>query len=312
MSKESYPLICIKTNNCSILSSFKFIDYYEMDEMYQVQQINIVPNIRVNKLKSHKYLGSNTNVGIIDSGIDRSLINVSKNIICSDSGNSDDSKPDGRLHGTIVAKVIKHIACWSNIVNLKVTDDDGVIWKRFVLKALDWAYSNNIKIVNMSLGRKSICGQDCMVCNVVNTMSDRGFIIVAAIGNYRKEGAGITGCPGNAKKAFTVGAVDANKKLADYSSTAPEGTEKPNILAPGYVSIKGGIPYTGTSFATPFITGTIAALAPNFDLRYARKTIEKTAVSIGLQLNEQGSGLIHIENLLGVLNNERRVDQNQG
>ncbi|WP_352420719.1 S8 family serine peptidase [Proteiniborus sp.] len=303
------PIICIKVDDLEILNSFDFIEYYELDENFEVQKMNILPNVRVNKLKSNNYFGNNISVAVLDSGMDDNLVDVSKSVVFSNSVNGKDARPKGRLHGTVVGRVIKYIAPWSKIINLKVACDDGSIPKRAILKALEWAYLNKTRIINMSLGKPSKCNDKCMVCNAVNQMCDEGFVIVAAIGNYGEKGKGITGCPGNAEKALTVGAVDSNKNLAGYSSTAPEGVKKPNILAPGYVTIKGDLPHTGTSFSAPFATGVIAALAQTYDPLKIREAIETTARSIGLKANEEGNGVINIEGLLEVLKNERSINQ---
>lgn len=305
------PILFVEVNDVNILSSFDFIDYYEFDETFEIQKLNILPNIRVNKLKKHNYLGTNISVAVVDTGMESDKLEIYKSVICSNSIDSSDSgiKVKQSPHGTVVGKIIKSIAPWSKIINVKVADDDGAIRKKSVLNALDWAYSNNIKIINISLGKRKNCDSACMVCNVVNQMYDEGFVIVAAIGNYGREGRGITGCPGNSKNAFTIGAVDVSRNLADYSSTGFKGMNKPDILAPGYVNVNGK-EHTGTSFAAPFVTGVIAALSQTHEPQKIVEQIKSTAYSLGLAKEEQGHGLIHIENLMGVLDNERSANQN--
>ncbi len=147
-----------------------------------------------------------------------------------------------------------------------------------------------------------------MLCGIVNQMADEGFAIIASVGNYGELGNGITTCPGNAKKAFTVGAVDVSKQLADYSSVALMGSLKPDILAPGCIMVDYvNHPITGTSFATPFISGVVAALSSHYSLEQIISYIKRTAQSIGLPHNKQGFGLVHIENLLGALSNEKSI-----
>jgi len=67
----------------------------------------------------------------------------------------------------------------------------------------------------------------------------------------------------------------------------------------------------GTSFAAPFVTGVVAALSNDFNIQYILNTIERTARSIGLPYNQQGHGLIHIEDLLGVIEDEKNATESQ-
>jgi subtilisin family serine protease len=222
-----------------------------------------------------------------------------------------DTRPKNKCHGTIVARVIRQIAPWSNIINLKVADDNQEIRTKSILKALDYAYTNGIKIVNISLGKRGPCSNTCIVCSIINQMYDEGFAIVVAIGNFGREGQGIISCLATAEKAFAVGAVNPSKHLADYSSTAPPAYRKPNILAPGTVMVDGKSQVDGTSFAAPFVTGVVAALSNDFNIQYILNTIERTARSIGLPYNQQGHGLIHIEDLLGVIEDEKNATESQ-
>jgi hypothetical protein len=303
----AFSIICIKVDDINVLDQFDFIDCIELDEEYEVQKMNIYPNIRINKLKAKNLMGSSSVVGIIDSGMTGgSDLKVDDDIICSGAADANDAMIDNKLHGTVVGRIVKYIAPWSRIVNLKVANDQKLITKKAILKALDCVYTRDIRIVNMSLGRKGACSEDCMVCGTVNQLRDQGYVIVTSIGNYGDEGIGVTACPGNAEKAFTIGAVNANKKLADYSSVAPTGVQKPDVLAPGSFIVDKET-FNGTSFATPFVTGMIAASADKFDLETIVDTIVKTARTIGLPYNEQGNGLVHIEDFLEVLESEKTV-----
>lgn len=301
---ELFGVVFVEIENIKALNQFNFVEYYEPEEFFHVQNIHTIPNIRINKLKTHNYVGNNAVVAVIDSGMDPDGLDIFRSEIFSVSATPNDARYKGELHGTVVGKTIKHIAPWSRIVNLKVMGDNSDITKSSILKALTFVYNNNIRIVNMSLSKKGQCSDKCIVCSAVNQLVDGGFTIVTSIGNW---GPGNTGCPGNAKKVLTVGAVNASKQLADYSGTASDGTFKPDILGPGCVTVNGK-PYDGTSIAAPIITGITAALSNNFELGHIIESMKNTAVSIGLPHNLQGHGLIHIERLLGVLQNEKSAN----
>jgi subtilisin family serine protease len=308
---EAFSILCIEGSTIEDVTKLHFVEQIDTNDHYMLQNVNvnILPNIRHRKLRKHSYLGNDIKVAVIDSGITPMQgYNVSNNQICSFSKTSDDAMVRNEYHGTVVASIIKELAPWCQITNVKIVDDNKNIKKNYILKALEYVYTSDIKIVNMSLGKNGDCDSNCFVCTTVSNLRSEGFIVVTAIGNEGQRGEGITGCPGNCIEAITVGAVDVNKNLAPYSSTARPGVKKPDLLAPGttYFNQK---PYYGTSFATPFVTGVIAASNEKFELEYIVESILKTTKSIGLPYHKQGNGLLHIEDLLEVLIDEGNVSE---
>ena len=84
--------------------------------------------------------------------------------------------------------------------------------------------------------------------------------------------------PSTAKNAIIVGALNKDDVLADFSNTGPtnDGRIKPDITAPGvnlYSTLTGGDydSYSGTSMATPVITGVCCLLIDQYEAYFGAR-----------------------------------------
>lgn len=114
---------------------------------------------------------------------------------------------------------------------------------------------------------------------------------VFAAGNSGENGPGSISNPSNYPESFAVGATDSNNKLAYFSSRGPGPYDesKPNVSAPG-ANIRSATPgneyedgWSGTSMATPHITGVIALLKQanaSLSIDQIEKLLEDTAIPL--------------------------------
>ena len=147
--------------------------------------------------------------------------------------------------------------------------------------AVEWCDYWGADIVSVSLGYRDgfadgykypyeyLDGQTAVTTKAVNWAFERGILCVCCAGNDAnnfEDGGLLT--PGDAFGALTVGAVDAQGEIATFSSHGPtyDGRIKPDLCAMGVATYYAGNSQgayrtgSGTSLATPLITGAAALL----------------------------------------------------
>lgn len=137
------------------------------------------------------------------------------------------------------------------------------------LAAAEWADKNGADIINSSLGytvpryfQKEMDGKSTLVSQAAKMASDKGILVVNAMGNDGDGNWKVVGAPADVEEVLSIGGVDPYDNIhINFSSFGPtaDGRMKPNVCAAGealVASPKGGVTSAyGTSFSSPLIAG---------------------------------------------------------
>jgi serine protease AprX len=216
------------------------------------------------------------------------------------------------------------------IVSIKVMDANGQAQTSDVITACQWILDHkaqyNIRVANFSL--HSSYGTNFYrdpLDRAVEKLWFSGVTVVAASGNYGSASgpSGVTYSPGNDPFVITVGALDMNGTATTTDdSVAPwsaygytyDGFYKPEVVAPGrymvgptpagstLTTLKPGnlvgtdrIQLSGTSFAAPVVSGTVAQLLarhPNWTPDQVKGALMRSARKVPNNPRAAGVGQI--------------------
>ncbi|MFC7221226.1 S8 family serine peptidase [Streptomyces polyrhachis] len=271
------------------------------------------------------YDGTGVSVAVLDTGVDATHPDLAGRI--TEARNFTDSPTTGDAfgHGTHVAATVagsgagskglrKGVAPGAKLLVGKVLGDDGFGSVSSVLDGMEWAASSGADVVNMSLGSdEPTDGTDPLSLALDELTETTGTLFVVSAGNSGP-GEYTVGTPGAADKALTVGAVDREERLADFSSRGPRPDEaaKPDITAPGVDIVAARAAGTsmgevvddlytassGTSMAAPHVAGAAAILAaqhPDWQAGELKDALISTSRTAPDQtVYEQGGGRVDV------------------
>jgi minor extracellular protease Epr len=213
------------------------------------------------------FTGKGINIAVVDTGIathDDLVISGGASFTSYTSSFADDNG-----HGTHVAGIIGArnnsigtvgIAHESNIYAVKVLDKNGSGYLSDVVAGIDWSISNQMDIVNLSLGTTS---HSSTLKQIVDKAYNQGVLVVAAGGNNgTSDGSGDTvNYPARYDSVIAVSAIDSKDQRASFSATgstievaAPGVSVLSTYLGNKYVRM------SGTSMSTPYVAGNMALL----------------------------------------------------
>ncbi|MFI9559254.1 S8 family peptidase [Nonomuraea endophytica] len=255
--------------------------------------------------------GKGVTVAVLDSGYDAEHPAFKDAVVQERNFSDEPDMRDDIGHGTHVSSIVlgrgekyRGVAPEAGLAMGKVGGRSGPS-DSAILAGMEWAAVEvKAKVVNMSFGAPDGPELDPLE-QAVNTLSERtGTLFVAGAGNEAPNGRVIS--PGSAEAALTVGAVDRQGRMADFSSPGPRVSDhaiKPDVTAPG-VEIVAAAPggghqaMSGTSMSTPHVAGAAAILAqrhPEWTGAQLKAALTGSAAAVpDATLYQQGAGTIDL------------------
>lgn len=318
------------------------IEFISFDvKVYALLDVS-VPTMEARFPHDQGYRGAGVTIAVIDTGVapHYDLTRPVNRIIgFKDFVNNKTSPYDDNGHGTHVAGIIAGngyssrglytgIAPEANILGIKALNSKGSGNMSDIIAAIEYVVESkdeyDTKIVNLSFGSPSNTNYlKDPLCKAVREAKNAGLIVVAAAGNSGPETRTIVS-PGISPDVITVGAVDdkrtidpSDDEIAEFSSRGPtnEGLIKPDVVAPGvninslsHTERDGYVSMSGTSMATPLISGSVALLLNKYGSLSpdeVKKKLMESCIDLKDSRTNQGSGLVNLQKLFNEETNNK-------
>ena len=285
-----------------------------------LSNLDLLPGVR--KLSDLANGGAGITIAVIDGPVDlEHAVFAGADISIASGATRWPARIGNRMaeHGTMVASIlfgqpgsaVEGIAPNARGLVVPVYDiDSGKAPQLEIARAIQIAINEGADIINFSGGQYSDTGvADQWLDDAVQRCAQAGVLLVAAAGN---DGCECLHVPAAASTALAVGAVDANGDPMDFSNYGG-GYACNGITAPGE-NIIGAVPgggvaqMSGTSFATPLVSGVVSliqAAKPELTGAQIRDFLLQTASPCGINTPEVCQkllvGRINVEGALAAM-----------
>ena len=305
-----------------LASQSAIVAIYENRPVY-TQLAESLPLIRQPATALLGYRGAGTTVAILDTGINYTLSDfgsctspgvpagcrVVASVDVTGNGVTLNTDPNG--HGTNVSGIVAAVAPDANIASINVFSG-ATATDAQVIDGINWAIANqstyNIVAMNMSLGDGTRYTSPCSnshtnpyVTPIANSRSAGILPVVASGNNDYTNGISSPACtPGT----VSVGAVyDSNlgglnwgictdaTTAADQVACFSNSASFLTILAPGAMIAAAGSTKSGTSQATPHVSGAVAVLRAAFPAETLDQTLQRMTAN-GVAITDPRNGIV--------------------
>lgn len=178
------------------------------------------------------------------------------------------------------------------------------------IAAAEWADTNGADVISTSLGYNDwytyadMDGETAPITIAADIAVGRGIVVCTSAGNQGTTEWFYITAPADGDSVLTVGAVDENNAVADFSSRGPtaDGRIKPEVVARGagtYCALPGPGYFflNGTSLSCPLVAGAVALILeahPTWDPGTVRAALLSTADNAATPNNDRGWGRIDV------------------
>lgn len=201
---------------------------------------------------------------------------------------------------------------------LKIEEDNWIA-------GAEYADSLGVDVINSSLGYTSfdkrkmtytyqdMDGNTARISIGADIASKKGILVVNSAGNEGDGSWRYVGAPADADSVMAVGAVDRNRRKANFSSFGPtrDGRIKPSVSARGEQTVVATPTYrvdsvNGTSFSSPVMAGMVTSLwqaFPESNNMEIKNAVEQSGDSADNPNNSLGHGIPDMMKAYQILSN---------
>ncbi|MHB8872909.1 MAG: S8 family peptidase [Myxococcaceae bacterium] len=269
--------------------------------------------MNIPKLWARGFTGKGVLIGHLDTGVDSGhpafkgrirshvVVDPKGRAVRSKTKAADTGSHGTHTAGTLVGRPAKGghrigVAPEAKLATATVIEEGNCF--RRVIRGLQWALEQDVRVVNLSLGFRKHETKPIMR-RILQVVRARGALPVCAIGNDGPTGP--VRYPGAYEEALSVGSSNQGGQRSSFSSHDRVGGQSiPLVLAPGeaIVSAKPGGGYftdSGTSMAAPHISGLAALLLhawPRATVDQLQRAIVRSANALGVPDAVQAEALL--------------------
>ncbi|KLT19873.1 S8 family peptidase [Neobacillus vireti] len=263
-----------------------------------------------------KTKGKGITIAILDTGCESSHPDLKDRIIGGRNFTKDDRSDqtiykDYNGHGTHVAGTMAAtandlgvigVAPEANLLIVKVLDKQGSGQYEWIINGIYYAIEQQVDIISMSLGGPADVPE---LHEAIQKAVASGILVVCAAGNEGdgRDSTNELSYPAAYNEVISVGATGLGRQISDFSNS----NEEVDLVAPGEnilsTFLNGNYAkLSGTSMATPHVSGALALIKAITNQAFERKLTEpelyaqliRRTVPLGNSPKLEGNGILYL------------------